>query len=173
MATKDTDWFNSDSTYRGAAGMEQANLYDTLSNIMYERGNKYRDIDNARREWGINRNKSGQQTAEGMAARGMLQSGAYKTNLDQQMTQYEKENADINTAEQDLVQQYGARDSMANQTFAMDSIADKNYTALASIYGLLGARGVNAGNQYNAKLGQLRGESAGRSNERLQNTLGW
>jgi hypothetical protein len=56
---------------------------------------------------------------------------------------------------------------------AMNAIADQDYNALASIYGLLGSKGVQAGNQFNRQIGSLRAESAGRTNEKLVNTLGW
>lgn len=171
MAT-DTDYFNSDATYRNQAGMAQTNLYDTLSNLLYERGNKYRTIDNARKDWGVNRNKAGTQTAEGMASRGLLQSGIYKQNLDKMLTDYEKQANETDTAEQDVQQQYGQRESLA-QMPAQQAIVDKNYTALAGIYGLLGSKGTQAGNQYNTLLGQLRADSAARSGEKLTNTLGW
>lgn len=168
----DTDYFNSDAIYRNQAGMAQTNLYDTLSNYLYERGNKYRTIDNARKDWSTNRDKAGTQTAESMASRGLLQSGAYKQNLDRMLTDYEKQANETNVAEQDVQQQYGARDSLAAMP-AQNAIVDKNYSALASIYGLLGSKGTQAGNQYNALLNQMRADSASRSAEKLTNTLGW
>lgn len=173
MGIRDVDWFNADPTYRGQAGAAQTNLYDQLSQIMYDRGQRYRQLDNARQDWGTNRDYSGKQTAENMASRGLLNSGVYRQNVDRVLTDYEKQANDMNTAEQDVINQYGARDSMANQNFTQDALTDKNYTALASIYGLLGSKGVSAGNQYNAQLGQYRGASAGRSDQKIQNTLGW
>jgi hypothetical protein len=170
--TTDTDWFNSDAVYRNQAGTAQTNLYDTLSNLLYERNNKYRSIDNARKDWGTNRNLAGTQTAEGMASRGLLQSGIYKQNLDNRMTDFEKQANETNAAEQDVQQQYGQRDSMAAMP-AQQAIVDKNYTALAGIYGLMGSKGTQAGNQYNSLLNQMRADSAARSAGNLTNTLGW
>jgi hypothetical protein len=88
------------------------------------------------------------------------------------LTDYEKQANETNVAEQDVQQQYGARDSLAAMP-AQNAIVDKNYSALASIYGLLGSKGTQAGNQYNALLNQMRADSASRSAEKLTNTLGW
>lgn len=173
MATKDTDWFQSDAAYRNAAGRGQADLYDTLSGLMSERNTRYRTLDNARDDWKTNRKTSTGQTAADMAARGLTRSGIYKQGLDKVLTDYEKQAGEINSAEQEVVQQYGDRNSMAGQQFTMDSIADKNYSALASMYGLLGSKGVSAGNAYNRNLAGLRNESAGRSKDKITNTLGW
>lgn len=173
MGIRDVDWFNADPTYRGQAGAAQTNLYDQLSQIMYDRGQRYRELDNRRDDWNTNRNYSGQQTAENMASRGLLRSGVYRQGVDRVLNDYEKAASAINSEEQDTINQYGARNSMANQTFTQDALTDKNYTALASIYGLLGSKGVSAGNAYNAQLGQYRGASAGRSDQKIQNTLGW
>lgn len=167
-----TDYFNSDAIYRNQAGSAQTNLYDTLSGFLNERTNQYRRIDNTRQDWNTNRNLSGQQTSEGMASRGLLNSGIYKQNLDKMMTGYERDAADINTAEQGIQQEYGNRDSMA-QMPAQTAIAGNDFNALAGIYGLLGSRGTQAGNQYNTLLAQMRADSATRSAERLTNTLGW
>lgn len=174
MATKkDTDWFQSDAAYRNAAGREQANLYDTLSGLMNERNTRYRQLDNARDDWKTNRKTSTSQSAADMAARGLTRSGIAKQGLDKVLTDYQKQENDINAAEQETVQQYGDRNSMAGKQFTMDSIADKNYSALASMYGLLGQRGVSAGNAYNSTLAGLRNASAGRSSDKIINTLGW
>lgn len=172
MTTTDTDWFNSDAVYRNQAGMAQTNLYDTLSGFLSDRTKRYQAIDNSRQDWNTNRNLSGQQTSEGMAARGLLNSGIYKQNLDKMMAGYETQANETNALEQTTQQEYGNRDSMA-QMPAQNAIADKNYTALAGIYGLLGSKGTSAGNSYNALLGQMRADSAGRSAEKLTNTLGW
>jgi hypothetical protein len=169
---KDVDYFRSDPIFRNLAGREQQNLYDTLSGFLYERENKYRQLENDRANWNTNRNKSGTQTAENFAARGLGRSGLYKQGLDESMKPYEESANAMNTGEQDLVTQYGQRASLA-QMPAMNAIADQDYNALASIYGLLGSKGVSAGNQYTGKVGSLRAESAGRSNEKLINTLGW
>lgn len=171
MAT-DADYFRSDAIFRNQAGRQQQDLYDTLSNLLYERTNKYQGIDKARRDWGQNRDKAGTQTAEGMAARGLLQSGVYKQGLDRMLTDYEKQNQTINEGEQEVQQQYGARASMAALP-AANAIADQDYNALASVYGLLGSKGVQAGNAYQQNINKLRAESAGRSTTNLTNTLGW
>lgn len=167
------DWFNADPTYRGQATVAQTNLYDQLSQILYDRNQRFRDIDNARTDWGTNRDYSGQQTANNMAARGLLRSGVYKQNVDRVLTDYEKRANDINAGEQDTINQYGARNSMEGIDFSQKALTDKNYNALASIYGLLGSKGVSAGNNYNALLSQYRNASAGRSDQRIQSPLGW
>ena len=172
MAINDADYFRSDPIFRNLAGRAQQDLYDTLSGFLYERENKYRQLENDRANWNTNRNKSGKQTAENFAARGLTRSGLYKQGLDETMKPYEEAANAMNTGEQDLVTQYGQRASMA-QMPAMDAIADQDYNALASIYGLLGSKGVQAGNRFTGQIGGLRAESAGRTNEKLINTLGW
>lgn len=171
MAT-DADYFRSDAIFRNQAGREQQNLYDTLAQHLYDRTNKYQGIDTARRDWNTNRNKAGTQTAEGMAARGLLQSGIYKQNLDNTMTGFEKQAKTIDEGEQEVQQQYGARDSMAALP-AQNAITDQDYNALAKVYGLLGSKGVQAGNQYTNAINALRAQSAQRSQQNLTNTLGW
>lgn len=168
----DADYFRSDAIFRNQAGRQQQNLYDTLSGFLYERGNKYRELDQTRRDWNTNRNKSGTQTAENFAARGLGQSGLYKQGLDDMLTGYEKQASTIDQGEQEVQQQYGQRDSMAAMP-ASTAIADQDYNALASIYGLLGSKGVQAGNAYQAAINALRAESAGRSGQNLTSTLGW
>jgi hypothetical protein len=172
MAVNDADYFRSDPIFRNLAGRSQQDLYDTLSGFLYERENKYRQLENDRASWDTNRRKTGTQTAENFAARGLGRSGLYKQGLDESMKPYEEAANAMNTGEQDIVTQYGQRASMA-QLPAMNAIADQDYNALASIYGLLGSKGVQAGNQFNRQIGSLRAESAGRTNEKLVNTLGW
>jgi hypothetical protein len=59
------------------------------------------------------------------------------------------------------------------QGFTQGALFDQNYNALADVYGLLGQRGVGAGNRYQAGLNQLRAQSAASSNQNIINTLGW
>jgi hypothetical protein len=169
---KDVDWFNSDSVYRNQAGMEGAGLLDQLAQLLFQRGQGFRGIDNQRREWGMSRDQSSQNTSEDFASRGLLSSGMYRTAIDDLMQQYEMEQGNINSGEQALVQQLGQRDSLADGV-NQDSLFDGNYNALSDIYGLLGQQGVSVGTAYNNALNKYRAESAARSGTDIVNTLGW
>jgi hypothetical protein len=159
---RQTDWFSSDPSYRRGAGRSQSALFDSLSQLLYDRNQKYRTVDNARDTWATNRANTTRQTAESMAARGLGVSGVYKQQLDKNLGEAESQAAGINAEEQDIQNQYGLRDSMAGQQFTMDSITDRNYNALASIYGLFGQRGTQLGNAYTRDLGAMRDEAAAR-----------
>lgn len=169
---KDIDWFNQDATYRSQAGMEGANLMDALAQILFQRGQGFRQIDNQRRDWGMSRDQASKNTSEDFAARGLLSSGMYRRAIDDLMRNYEVEQGNINTSEQDLIQQMGARDSLAGG-IDQSALFDGNYTALADIYGLLGQQGVGVGTAYNNALNKYRAESAQRAGQDIVNTLGW
>ena len=108
-----------------------------------------------------------------MAARGLGVSGVYKQQVDKNLGDAERQAADINTQEQEVQNQYGLRDSMAGQQFAIDSITDRNYNALASMYGLFGQKGTQLGNAYNRDLGSMRDRLAAQRAGTLTNDLGW
>ena len=168
-----TDWFASDPGYRREAGRSQSQLFDSLSQLLYDRNQKYRTIDNKRDDWTTNRANTTRQTAEGMAARGLGVSGVYKQQVDKNLGDAERQAAEINSQEQDVQNQYGLRDSMAGQQFTIDSIADRNYNALANIYGLFGQRGTQLGNAYTRDLGAMRDQAAARRAQNLTSNLGW
>lgn len=168
-----TDWFASNPEYRRYAGQSQSKLFDSLSQLLYDRNQKYRTIDNARDDWKTNRANTTRQTAESMAARGLGVSGVYKQQLDKNLGDAERQAAAINTEEQDVQNQYGLRDSMAGQKFALDSITDRNYNALASIYGLFGQKGTQLGNAYTHDLNSMRDQLASRQAGNLTSNLGW
>lgn len=171
--SRQTDWFSSDPTYRRYAGQNQSALFDSLSQLLYDRNQKYRTLDNQRDDWSTNRANTTRQTAESMAARGVGVSGIYKQQVDKNLGDAERQAADINTQEQEVQNQYGLRDSMAGQQFAMNSITDRNYNALASIYGLFGQKGTQLGNAYNRDLGSMRDRLAAQRAGTLTNDLGW
>ena len=108
-----------------------------------------------------------------MAARGLGVSGVYKQQVDKNLGDAERQAAEINSQEQDVQNQYGLRDSMAGQQFTIDSIADRNYNALANIYGLFGQRGTQLGNAYTRDLGAMRDQVAARRAQNLTSNLGW
>jgi len=176
---RDVDWFNSDAMYRADRNTMATNLQDTLAQILYDRQNQYRDIDTGRTRWGESRDRAGLDLGENFAARGLASSGLYKQGLDELMSDYETAGAQIDTAEQGVTQQYGARGSMQDymdnesQQIQQQALFDGDYNALASIYGLLGQRGTSAGSRYGSGLNQSRAQSAGRSGANIINTLGW
>ena len=179
QSMRDTDWFNSDAMYRADRNTMATNLQDTLAQILYDRQNQYRGIDTSRTRWGESRDRAGLDLGEDFAARGLASSGLYKQGLDELMSDYETAGAQIDTAEQDVTQQYGARGSMQDymdnesQQIQKQALFDGDYNALASIYGLLGQRGTSAGSRYGSGLNQSRAQSAGRSGANIINTLGW
>ena len=179
QSMRDTDWFNSDAMYRADRNTMATNLQDTLAQILYDRQNQYRGIDTSRTRWGESRDRAGLDLGENFAARGLASSGLYKQGLDELMSDYETAGAQIDTAEQDVTQQYGARGSMQDymdnesQQIQKQALFDGDYNALASIYGLLGQRGTSAGSRYGSGLNQSRAQSAGRSGANIINTLGW
>jgi hypothetical protein len=146
---------------------------DQLSNMLFEQQQGYQNIDSARRDWTQQRERSSRDTGEDFASRGLLQSGLYQRGLQDMLKGYEEASGQIDRSEQNLAQQLGARNAMSREQFTQDALFDQNYNALASMYGLLGQRGVSAANQYQGALNQMRAQSAGRSNDNIINTLGW
>ena len=179
QSMRDVDWFNSDAMYRADRNTMATNLQDTLAQILYDRQNQYRSLDTSRSRWGQARDRDSLDLGENFAARGLASSGLYKQGLDELMSDYERACAEIDTAEQNVTQQYGARGSMQDymdnesQQIQQQALFDGDYNALASIYGLLGQRGTSAGSQYGSALNQSRAQSAGRSGSNIINTLGW
>lgn len=181
----DFDWFKSDPFFRTAAGGAQSNLVDQLAQLLFEQGQAYQGIDNARRQWGMSRDRSSLDLGENFAARGLNQSGLYMRGLQDMLRDYEESAGQINQSESSIGQQLGQRNSLADLMAAeqaggqgmgplrREALFDDNYNALADIYGRLGQRGVTAGNQYQSMLNQMRAQSAGRSNDNIINTLGW
>ena len=169
---KDIDWFNQDSQFRQEASGLQSDLADQLSQLLYTRGQGYQQIDDARRDWTQGRQDAQTSTGEDFAARGLLSSGLYKSALDQMLQEFEKSQGQINNTEQDLQQQYGARDSLTGG-IDRSKLFDSNYAGLADVYGLLGQNGVQAGNKYTQALAALMAGSAGRSTDGVLKTLNW
>jgi len=168
----DVDWFNKDSVFRNAATVASNDLVDQLAQLLFQRNQGFQAVDNQRRDWGQARDRDIENIGEDFAARGLSSSGLYKQGYDDMMSEYERRNSDINQGESQLIQQLGARDSLAGGIDRGALIGD-NYNALAQIYGLLGQQGVSAGNAYAGRIQGLRGESAGRANQDLIKTLGW
>jgi hypothetical protein len=170
---RDTEWFNSDSLYRADRGGLATDLQDTLAQILYDRQNQYRSLDTTRQDWTQSRERDSMNLGENFAARGLGSSGLYKQGLDELSSEYEKSGGRIDQAEQQVTQEYGARNSMQSDQMKQDALFDQDYNALASIYGLLGSRGTTAGSRYGSNLNQARAQSAGRSGSNIINTLGW
>lgn len=204
----DFDWFKSDPFFRTAAGGAQSDLVDQLAQLLFEQGQAYQGIDNARRQWGTSRDRSSLDLGENFAARGLNQSGLYMRGLQDMLKDYEESAGQIDQSESSIGQQLGQRNSMADLMAAeetmraegargmgegplrremaaeegggmgggplrREALFDDNYNALADVYGRLGQRGVQSGNRYQSMLNQMRAQSAGRSNDRIINTLGW
>lgn len=177
---KDVDWFAKDAEYRAARAGLGADLQDTLAQILFDRQNRYRNLDNAQRMWEQSRSEDTMNLGENFAARGLGSSGLYKQGLDDLMAQYEAQQADITAQQQATAQEYGARGNL-DQYLSPEgggrldegALFDKDYNALASIYGLLGSRGTQAGSGYGGRLNQERAQSAGRAGRSIINTLGW
>lgn len=168
----DVDWFNKDSVFRNAATVASNDLVDQLAQLLFQRNQGFQAVDNQRRDWGQARDQDIEAIGEDFASRGLSSSGLYKQGYDDMMSDYERRANDINQGEGQLIQQLGARGSLAGGIDRSQLIGD-NYNALAAIYGLLGQQGVAAGNAYTGRLQGLRGESAGRANQELVKTLGW
>ena len=178
QSMRDVDWFNSDAMYRSDRNNMATNFQDTLAQILFDRQNQYRGIDNSREDLGQARDRDTLAQGEDFASRGLASSGLYKQGLDRLMGQYESASADIDSQEQNVTQQSGARGSLEanmdeSNRIQEAALYDGDFNALASIYGLLGQRGTTAGSRYGSDLNQARGQSAGRSTKNITNTLGW
>ena len=178
QSMRDVDWFNSDAMYRSDRNNMATNFQDTLAQILFDRQNQYRGIDNSRENLGQARDRDTLSQGEDFASRGLASSGLYKQGLDRLTGQYESASADINSQEQNVTQQSGARGSLdahmdESNRIQEAALYDGDFNALASIYGLLGQRGTAAGSRYGSDLNQARGQSAGRSTRNIRNTLGW
>jgi len=178
QSMRDVDWFNSDAMYRSDRNNMATNFQDTLAQILFDRQNQYRGIDNSREDLGQARDRDTLAQGEDFASRGLASSGLYKQGLDRLTGQYESASADINSQEQNVTQQSGARGSLEahmdeSNRIQEAALYDGDFNALASIYGLLGQRGTTAGSRYGSDLNQARGQSAGRSTRNIRNTLGW
>ena len=177
---KDVDWFAKDAEYRSARAGLGTDLQDTLAQILFDRQNRYRNLDTAQQTWEKGRSEDTMNLGENFAARGLGSSGLYKQGLDDLMAQYETQQADITAQQQATAQEYGARGNLdqylspeAGGRVDEGALFDQDYNALASIYGLLGSRGTQAGSGYGGRLNQQRAQSAGRSGQSIINTLGW
>lgn len=167
---RDVDWFNSDSIYRGQAGKALTDLTSQLAQILADRDSGYMQLDNARGDLGRNRQEDLTALGDDFSGRGLLSSGLYAQRDDQMAADYARQGSALDESANQLAQQYGKRDSMVD----LNGLRSGNAPAdLSSIYGLLGAMGVGAGNNYNSALGKARGESAARATGPLVNTLGW
>lgn len=164
---KDVDWFAQDSVYRGQSGRALTDLTSQLARIMADRDAGYRQLDDSRA--GLERGRQQDLTGLGddFAARGMSGSGLYAQDADEVAGDYARQGSALDTSANTLAQQYGQRNSKVNMGGLTEG-AD-----LASIYGLLGAMGIGAGNSYNSALGQARAESASRATGPLVQTTNW
>jgi hypothetical protein len=168
----DVDWFNKDSVFRNQATLASNDLVSQLAELLFQRGQGFQAIDGMRRDWTEARDDDVEMTGEDFAARGLGASGLYKRGYDDLISDYERRKSDIDTGEQDLVQQFGQRGSLAGG-IDRSGLIGGNYDALASIYGQLGRRGTQLGDAYSGRLQGLRAESAGRANQDIIKTLGW
>lgn len=161
-----------DSLFRADRVALQTTLQDTLAQILFEKQGKYRDLGTARTDWTRTRGDEAQALGANFAARGLGSSGLYRQGLDELMGEYERAASKLDALQQDIAQQYGAQGSLAS----IDPTGlynEDDYTALASIYGLLGQRGTSAGQQYGAALNQARAQAAARAGQNIFSNLGF
>lgn len=164
---KDVDWFASDGIYRGQSGRALTDLTAQLAQILADRDQGYRQLDNNRGQIDRGRQQDLTGLGDDFASRGLLGSGLFAQDADEVSADYARQGTALDQSANTLAQQYGKRDSMVNMG-GINEGAD-----LASIYGLLGAMGMGAGNNYNSALGKARAESASRATSPLVQTTNW
>lgn len=174
---KDKDWLNKDTIYTGEADTHNANIFRQLSDIMSMQNNAYAATDQQTKQNAMAKKLAGQTTAGNAAARGLGSSGIYKglaRNIETEDTQRKK---DVETANTEISQKYGARDAVGQMgaDFSLkQAIDNKNYTALAQLYGLLGSTGLQSGTDWAALMSKSAGEAANRAAvKNFDRTKGW
>ena len=161
----------SQGLFRADRANLQNTLQETLAQILFDKQRQYRGLETSRGELTREREKGSRAVGEDFAARGLGSSGLYKQALDEALAGYQRTANQLDQVQQDLAQQYGARGSLS----AVDptKLYGDDYTALASIYGLLGQRGTAAGQQYGAALNQARAQAAARAGQSIFSQAGF
>jgi len=157
--------------FRADRASLQNTLQETLAQILFDKQRQYRGLDTSRETLGRQEVKGARETGEDFAARGLGSSGLYKQALDEMLSNFQRSRGELDTMQQDLAQQYGARGSLTN--IDPSRLYGDDYTALANVYGLLGQKGTSAGQQYGAALNQARAQAAARAGQSIFGRAGF
>jgi hypothetical protein len=149
----------------------QNTLQETLAQILFDKQRQYRGLDTSRETLGRQEIKGARETGEDFAARGLGSSGLYKQALDEMLSGFQRGRGELDTMQQDLAQQYGARGALKD--INPSRLYGDDYTALANVYGLLGQRGTSAGQQYGSALNQARAQAAARAGQSIFSQAGF
>lgn len=168
----DVDWFNADGVYKAQAGNSLADLTSQLAQIMADRDGQYGQLKNTRTGLGEARTEDLRGAAGDAGNRGMLGSGLFAQQADRVDTEYAKQNGQLDQVGQELLQQYGQSGQKVDLS-QLAAGANNGMGNLNSIYGLLGALGVGAGNDYQSAVSGAKAASAGRATQPLVQTVKW
>ena len=157
--------------FRADRASLQNTLQETLAQILFDKQRQYRGLDTSRETLGRQEVKGARETGEDFAARGLGSSGLYKQALDEMLAGFQRSRGELDTMQQDLAQQYGARGSLTN--INPSRLYGDDYTALANVYGLLGQKGTSAGQQYGSALNQARAQAAARAGQSIFGRAGF
>ena len=157
--------------FRADRSSLQNTLQETLAQILFDKQRQYRGLDTSRETLGRQEIRGARETGEDFAARGLGSSGLYKRALDEMLSGFQRGRGELDTMQQDLAQQYGARGSLTN--IDPSRLYGDDYTALANVYGLLGQRGTSAGQQYGSALNQARAQAAARAGQSIFGQAGF
>ena len=157
--------------FRADRASLQNTLQETLAQILFDKQRQYRGLDTSRETLGRQEVKGARETGEDFAARGLGSSGLYKQALDEMLSNFQRSRGELDTMQQDLAQQYGARGSLTN--IDPSRLYGDDYTALANVYGLLGQKGTSAGQQYGSALNQARAQAAARAGQSIFGQAGF
>ena len=149
----------------------QNTLQETLAQILFDKQRQYRGLDTSRETLGRQEIKGARETGEDFAARGLGSSGLYKQALDEMLAGFQRGRGELDTMQQDLAQQYGARGALKD--INPSRLYGDDYTALANVYGLLGQKGTSAGQQYGSALNQARAQAAARAGQSIFSQAGF
>lgn len=166
----DVDWFNADAIYRGEAGRDLADLTSQLAQIMADRDSGYQQLGNTRDDLGRSRHMDLTGAANDAASRGILSSGLFAQQADRVASDFARQGSQLDQVQSQLQQQYGNQGTQVDLS-QLASGANNGMGNLNSIYGLLGALGLDAGNRYQSSIGQAKAQSAGRAAAPLIRTL--
>lgn len=157
--------------FRADRSSLQNTLQETLAQILFDKQRQYRGLDTSRETLGRQEIKGARETGEDFAARGLGSSGLYKQALDEMLSGFQRSRGELDTMQQDLAQQYGARGALKD--LDPSRLYGDDYTALANVYGLLGQRGTSAGQQYGSALNQARAQAAARAGQSIFGQAGF
>lgn len=157
--------------FRADRASLQNTLQETLAQILFDKQRQYRGLDTSRETLGRQEIKGARETGEDFAARGLGSSGLYKQALDEMLSGFQRSRGELDTMQQNLAQQYGARGALKD--IDPSRLYGDDYTALANVYGLLGQRGTSAGQQYGSALNQARAQAAARAGQSIFGQAGF